>query len=43
MDAHNTFANKEAVKPAPMSARAAGGKMTVTVPAKSVIVVALEG
>lgn len=43
MDAHNTFASPQAVKPAPFSARAAGGKLTVNVPAKSVIVVALEG
>ncbi|MBD8531062.1 MULTISPECIES: alpha-N-arabinofuranosidase [unclassified Massilia] len=43
MDAHNTFDNKQAVKPAPYSAKASGGKMTVTLPAKSVMVVAVEG
>ena len=43
MDAHNTFENKQAVKPAPYSAKASGGKMTVTLPAKSVMVVAVEG
>jgi alpha-N-arabinofuranosidase len=43
MDAHNTFENKDAVKPAPFSASAAGGKLTVKVPAKSIIVVAVEG
>jgi alpha-N-arabinofuranosidase len=42
MDAHNTFEHKDAVKPAPYSANAAGGKLTLQVPAKSVIVVALE-
>ncbi len=43
MDAHNTFKNPQAVKPAPLSVKAAGGKLTVNVPAKSVVVVALEG
>ena len=43
MDAHNTFENKQAVKPAPYSARAAGGKMSVSLPARSVMVVAVEG
>ncbi|PWF46840.1 alpha-N-arabinofuranosidase [Massilia glaciei] len=43
MDAHNTFKNAQAVKPAPFSARAAGGKLTVAVPAKSVIVLSVEG
>jgi alpha-L-arabinofuranosidase len=42
MDAHNTFANPQAVKPAPFSARAANGKLTITVPAKAVVVVAVE-
>ena len=42
MDAHNTFKNPQAVKPAPFSARSANGKMTISVPAKAVIVVALE-
>jgi alpha-N-arabinofuranosidase len=43
MDAHNTFENKDAVKPAPFSATAAGGKLTIKVPAKAVMVVAIEG
>ena len=43
MDAHNTFDNKAAVKPVPYSAKANGGKMTVALPAKSVMVVAVEG
>jgi alpha-L-arabinofuranosidase len=42
MDAHNTFKDPQAIKPAPFSARAVGGKLSLTVPAKSVIVVALE-
>ncbi len=43
MDAHNTFKNPQAVKPAAISVKASGGKLSVTVPAKSVLVVALEG
>ncbi|WP_296946905.1 alpha-N-arabinofuranosidase [uncultured Massilia sp.] len=43
MDAHNTFARKDAVKPAPFSASAAGGRLTLRVPAKAVMVVAVEG
>lgn len=42
MDAHNTFGNKDAVKPAPLTARGANGQVTISVPAKSVIVVAVE-
>jgi len=42
MDAHNTFDRKAAVAPVPFSARAAGGRLTIAMPAKSVIVVALE-
>jgi len=42
MDARNTFKSPEAVKPAPYSVKAAGGKLTMNVPAKSVVVVALE-
>jgi len=43
MDAHNTFAAPQAIKPAPFSAAAgADGKLTVKVPAKAVIVVAVE-
>jgi alpha-L-arabinofuranosidase len=42
MDAHNTFQNPQAIKPAPFSARAAGGKLSIEVPAKAVMVLALE-
>jgi alpha-N-arabinofuranosidase len=43
MDAHNTFDKPQAIKPAPFSASAAGGKLTVKVPAKAVMVFAVEG
>jgi alpha-L-arabinofuranosidase len=43
MDAHNTFQDKLAVKPAPFSAKAVGGKLSVKVPAKAVVVVSVEG
>jgi alpha-N-arabinofuranosidase len=43
MDAHNTFQNPQAIKPAPFSAAATGGKLTVKVPAKAVMVFAVEG
>jgi alpha-N-arabinofuranosidase len=43
MDAHNTFEHKDAVKPVPFSASAANGKVTIKVPAKAVMVVAIEG
>jgi alpha-L-arabinofuranosidase len=42
MDAHNTFQNPQAIKPAAFSARAAGGNLSIEVPAKAVMVVALE-
>ena len=42
MDAHNTFKNPEAVKQAAFSANASNGKLSIAVPAKAVIVVALE-
>jgi alpha-N-arabinofuranosidase len=42
MDAHNTFQSPQAIKPAAFSARAAGGKLAIKVPAKAVMVVALE-
>ncbi|MGO4469933.1 alpha-L-arabinofuranosidase C-terminal domain-containing protein, partial [Pseudoduganella sp. RAF53_2] len=42
MDAHNTFAQPDAVKPAPFSAQASGGKVVVKLPAKSVVVAAVE-
>jgi alpha-N-arabinofuranosidase len=41
MDAHNTFKDAQAIKPAPFSARAANGKLTVKVPAKAVVVVSV--
>jgi alpha-N-arabinofuranosidase len=43
MDAHNTFQDAKAIKPAPFSAKAADGKLTVKVPAKAVVVVAVAG
>jgi alpha-N-arabinofuranosidase len=42
MDAHNTFEQPQAIKPAPFSARAQGGKLTIKVPAKAVMVFAVE-
>ncbi len=42
MDAHNTFQNPQAVKPAAFSARSAGGMLSIKMPAKAVLVVALE-
>jgi alpha-N-arabinofuranosidase len=43
MDTHNTFKSPQAIKPVPFSAAAgADGKLTVKVPAKAVIVVAVE-
>jgi len=42
MDAHNTFQNPQAIKPAPFSAAASGGKLTVKVPAKAVMVFSVE-
>jgi alpha-N-arabinofuranosidase len=43
MDAQNTFENPQAIKPAPFSAQAADGKLTIKVPAKAVMVFAVEG
>lgn len=43
MDAHNTIGDAQAIKPAPFSAQAARGKLTVKVPAKAVLVVAVAG
>jgi alpha-N-arabinofuranosidase len=42
MDAHNTFQQAALVKPVPFSARAVGGKLSVKLPAKAVVVVAVE-
>ncbi|RYY01710.1 MAG: alpha-N-arabinofuranosidase [Gammaproteobacteria bacterium] len=42
MDAHNTFEKPEVIKPAAFSAQAKGGKLSIKLPAKSVIVVAVE-
>lgn len=42
MDAHNTFQAPQTIKPAPYSATAIDGKLTVKIPAKAVIVVAVE-
>lgn len=42
MDAHNTFAQPNAIKPSPYTAKAKAGKLQLELPAKSVIVVAVE-
>jgi alpha-N-arabinofuranosidase len=42
MDAHNSFEHPQVIKPAAFSARAAGGKLSIKVPAKAVMVLALE-
>ncbi|MBV6319822.1 alpha-N-arabinofuranosidase [Duganella violaceipulchra] len=42
MDAHNTFQAPQAIKPAPYSAAAIDGKLAVKIPAKAVVVVAVE-
>lgn len=42
MDAHNTFAAPEAIKPAAYSAKAKNGKLVLEIPAKAVVVVAVE-
>ena len=42
MDAHNSFAAPKAVMPTPLQARAEHGKLSITLPAKSVAVVAVH-
>ena len=42
MDAVNSFAQPQAVQPVAFNAQAQGGKLTVSVPAKAVVVVAVE-
>lgn len=42
MDAHNTFAQPNAIKPAPYTASTKNGKLALEIPAKSVVVVAVE-
>jgi alpha-N-arabinofuranosidase len=42
MDAHNTFAAPDVVKPAPFAATARGGKLAMKLPAKSIVVVAVQ-
>jgi alpha-N-arabinofuranosidase len=42
MDAHNTFASPDAVKPTSYAAQAAGGKLTLKLPAKAIVVGAVE-
>jgi alpha-N-arabinofuranosidase len=42
IDAHNTFTQPDAVKPAPVSVAASGGKIVVKLPAKAVLVGAVE-
>jgi alpha-N-arabinofuranosidase len=43
MDADNTFQHPRAVQPVPFSAKAEGGKLGLTLPAKAVLVVAIDG
>ncbi len=42
VNAHNSFASPNAVAPKPFSAKAAGGKLTLRLPAKSVTVVHIQ-
>lgn len=42
MDAHNTFTNPDAIKPVAYSAEVKNGKVNVNLPAKSVVVLALD-
>ena len=42
MDAQNSYTAQDVVKPVPFSATAAGGKLSLQVPAKAVLVVSLE-
>ena len=42
MDAHNTFANPNMVRPIPFGSSTEGGKMTFDMPAKSVAVVTVD-
>lgn len=42
IDTHNTFDKPNTIMPAPYSARSSGGKLTFDLPAKSVVVVAVE-
>jgi alpha-N-arabinofuranosidase len=42
MDAHNTFAAPAAVAPTPFEAKASDGKLVLHLPAKSVVVVAVQ-
>lgn len=42
MDAHNTFAAPTAIQPEAYSAKATNGKLSLALPAKSVVVVAVE-
>ena len=42
MDAHNTFDQPDAVKPAPFKATRKGDELRVELPPKSIVVVAVE-
>ena len=43
MDAHNTFDQPEAVKPAPFEGgEVAGNNLTVTLPAKSIVILRID-
>ena len=43
MDGHNAVAAPNAVVPAPFQAKASGGKLVVKLPAKAIVVVAVNG
>ena len=42
MDTHNTFAKPEAIKPTAFSAKAKNGKLSLELPAKSILVVKVQ-
>ena len=42
IDTHNTFDRPNTIQPAAYSARSAGGKLVFDLPAKSIVVVAVE-
>jgi alpha-N-arabinofuranosidase len=42
MDTHNTFAAPDTIHPVPFVANSAGGNLAIDLPARSVVVVAVE-
>ena len=42
IDTHNTFERPNTIQPAAYSARSSGGKLVLDLPAKSIVVVAVE-